>query len=453
MEKETAIKQISTALYENRCAFFIGSGISIPSTNLNWGALVEPFFEELRITFDEEPTDLPKIAQYIINHYSGNRGPLLRSISNALNKEFPTNTYHKYISTTKVNTIWTTNYDTLLEQSFSDFLIDVKVNDDAISRNIINSELEIIKLHGCISRSNFKDIVITQEDYEDFENNKPAMVQRLTNDLLKKSFLFIGYSYNDPNIHNIMVMARRLASKATQQHFIILERPKKSDEYKKRIFELWTKDLSRLGLSVILIDDFSELEELLHFISQKSRGNTVYVTGSHEKSPDILKELGSKLAKKDDIVLINGQSSGIGIGILNSFIQECINKKQDISSRLQIFPNPYAANPAFSNDPSLLGDLKKSRAKLLSATQLVLCFPGGMGTEAEIDVAKSRNCRIIPVLTDVESKTNHAIRKLIDDKEVMKMVRNVDSDYETKLKDGSITSCNDIINCVNKMLQ
>lgn len=40
--------------------------------------------------------------------------------------------------------------------------------------------------------------------------------------------------------------------------------------------------LKRLGISTLLIDSYDELEKILFTISQKSRGKTVYVTGSHE---------------------------------------------------------------------------------------------------------------------------------------------------------------------------
>lgn len=99
----------------------------------------------------------------------------------------------------------------LLEDAFYDFDTSVKVSDDSITRNRLEYDVEIIKMHGCISRSDWNEIVITQEDYDDFSINKPAISQRLSEDLINKSFLFIGYSYRDPNIRNIMINARRLS--------------------------------------------------------------------------------------------------------------------------------------------------------------------------------------------------------------------------------------------------
>ena len=455
MNRDNLINRIADALYEDRGMIFVGSGISALSTKVDWFELLRPLADDLGITIDKDHEDLPLIAQYIVNEHTGNRGPLINAISKTFNKSFPLNIYHKALSTTKVSTIWTTNYDTLLEQAFSEFLVDVKINDDAISRNVIKSDIELLKIHGCISKSHHDEIIITQEDYEDFLDNKPAISQRLCNDLLKKSFLFIGYSYRDPNIRNIMISARRLAKRTTQEHYLIIDKPKDEKaevlREKERRMNLWCKDLKRLGIMTLVIDDRSELEEILFEISQKSRGKTVYVTGSHEKASPIAQQLGTLLAKEREITLISGQSSGIGSDIISAFTEQCINDKYDINSRLQIFPNPYAANPNFSNDPALLPDLKRCRSKLMNATQIVIAFSGGMGTEAEIEVAKNRNCKIVPVVVCSDDLHNKALRKILDDPAMGQNIKDTNPEYYNKLLAGGV-SAEDIILCIKRIL-
>ncbi|WP_332965169.1 SIR2 family protein [Clostridioides difficile] len=415
MKKDIFVNRVSNALENDRGAVFVGSGISFSSTEVDWFKLLEPLVNELDITLDNKSDDLPMIAQYIVNNYSGNRGPLVNEISKTFNRKFKLNKYHKYLATTKLSTIWTTNYDMLLEDAFYDFDTSVKVSDDSITRNRLEYDVEIIKMHGCISRSDWNEIVITQEDYDDFSINKPAISQRLSEDLINKSFLFIGYSYRDPNIRNIMINARRLSKKHTQQHYIILKKLKDSDSNITQDDvvrqELWCNDLKRLGISTLFIDEYSELEELLREISQKSRGKTVYVTGSHKESNMNARKLGTKLAKHKDITLLSGQSSGIGSEVVAAFTEECIKSKEDIINRMKIFPNPYSADEKYSDDITLIPDLKKCRTKMLNSTQVVVVFSGGIGTEAEIDVAIKQNCNIIPVITCKEDRENPAIKK------------------------------------------
>ena len=88
LTKETLISKVSDALFENRGVIFIGSGISAPSTQVNWFDLLKPLAEDLKIELDDEHDDLPLIAQYIVNECTGNRGYLLNEISKVFNKNF-----------------------------------------------------------------------------------------------------------------------------------------------------------------------------------------------------------------------------------------------------------------------------------------------------------------------------------------------------------------------------
>ncbi|MCB2300886.1 SIR2 family protein [Clostridium tagluense] len=458
MNKETVINRVAESLKNDYGAFFVGSGISYESTKVDWFKLLEPLTNELGIKINNENDDLPLVAQYIVNQYAGNRGPLLDEISKAFNKKFSINKYHKALALSKVSSIWTTNYDTLLETAFSEFLVDVKVNENSISRNVNNSEVEIIKMHGCISKSSHKEIIITSEDYEDFLVNKPVISQRLCNDLIKKSFLFIGYSYRDPNIRNIMVAARRLCDNCTKEHFLILKRENDIDDEKRkekiRRQELWCQDLKRLGISTLFIDIYDELEEILMAISQRSRGKTVYVTGSHKGKDgnDVAQQLGMRLAKEKDIILISGQSSGVGANAVSAFMEQCILDKEDINSRVRIFPNPYAANPKYSDDLSLLPELKRYRANLLNSTQVAIVFNGGEGTEAELEVAINRNCNIIPVILNPDDRDTEVMKKLLKENSIMDKIKAIDAEYHSKLL-SSVVTTEDVHRCLMKMLK
>lgn len=119
------------------------------------------------------------------------------------------------LARTNVKCLWTTNYDTLLEQAFrAHFKVTVRASDESISRGGRVPDIEVIKMHGCIEHSGAKDLVVTQEDYDDFFENRPATAHRLRQDLIDRQFLFLGYSYADSNIRNIVVEARRLGKQA-----------------------------------------------------------------------------------------------------------------------------------------------------------------------------------------------------------------------------------------------
>lgn len=177
----------------------------------------------------------------------------------------------------------------------------------------------------------------------------------------------------------------------------------------------------------------------------------MYITGSHEYKCDIARQLGKKLADTE-IVLINGQSDGVGKQVLMGFTEKLIENKIEIENRLRLFPNPYSINPNFSNNPKYLPELKKTRNKLISASYLVIVFVGGMGTELEVELAKERNCYILPVAMSQEDYGNDIIKKLCSDKEVMKNLELLAKDYYEKINSRSNISLDDIINAIKGIM-
>jgi hypothetical protein len=317
-----------------------------------------------------------------------------------------------------------------------------------ISRYSSPNEVEVIKMHGCVCSSRKDEIVITQEDYENYAFNRPATVQRLRNDLLTKSFLFVGYSMRDSNIRHILTEVRRLANKSTKKHYLILETKCTPDEELRQ--SLWCDDLKRIGVHTYChkYQDYNDLYDILSCIASKSRGVTIYVTGSHANQHDLLaEELGRQLAAIRGLILINGQSEGIGKTVTESFMNEAINKQIDISKRIKFFYNPYSANSSFSNDESLVPEFKKWRAKLFQSTQLVVVFDGGMGTKAELEIAMESNCAILPV----PNAKSEFIQSLISDTRIINRLNEFDKTYVSKMQTGSVT-IEDIIKCINHML-
>lgn len=390
------VRNMSEHLLKGTGAYFLGSGISAASGLPDWKGLLEELAIPLGLEINEND-DLTRIAQYFQNADNGNRGPLIgRLRESMIPKAEKINSYHESIKRTNLSVIWTTNYDTILEKTLSDTLLATRACDDDLVNMPSRHGIELIKIHGCAERSKPVDLIITEEDYENFVIQKPALARRLGHDLLHKSLLFIGYSYRDPNISTIVVEARRLAGNSTREHYFIAER--ENTEPKRIRQELWHNDLRRFGFRTAFIDDFQELSEALAQISLRSRGNSVFVTGSHRNSDQEVEQLGKLLVDIEDIILLDGQSEGVGRTAANAFGSECVRQKKDIRQHVRYFPNPYAFNPGFSDNPSLLGTLKKWRASLFKAAQFVVVYDGGMGTQAEVEIALEMGCRIIPAL-------------------------------------------------------
>ena len=94
--------------------------------------------------------------------------------------------------------VFTTNYDTLLEQTARDVYerrFDV-VHD---KREILESESpRIIKLHGSVDRSD-RPLIFTAEDYRKFPREQEPLVNTVRQVLMENSLCLIGFSGTDPN--------------------------------------------------------------------------------------------------------------------------------------------------------------------------------------------------------------------------------------------------------------
>lgn len=432
-------------------AFFVGAGLSVPSNLPSWSALLRKDAENININIREFDEDLPLIAQHIVNNNACNRGKLISCFQEVFRRSSPKpNHYHNSISRSSINQIWTTNYDTLLEQRYgtSPFLVRARDSDMLFLPD--KSAVEIIKAHGCIVRSAPNELVITQEDYEDYFINRPLIAERLRMELQRKVFLFLGYGFGDRNIENILVEARRLARKSPIRRFLLTKLEEKqadSDRWARQ--KAWCLNLARIGIEVALFEDYDQLNKILENVSLKSRGATVYATGSHSRSCALASEIGRALANEDGVIIMDGQSTGISRDFHSAFLLEASQKRIDYRNRIQFYANPYAADSRLSNDSSLLPELRNWRRDLLKRTNTLLAFDGGIGTKAEVDLAIDLGCNIIPIPTDKDGSAS----ELIEISTIADNVKRLSPEYFAKLKAREALAAEDVVNCVRTALQ
>jgi hypothetical protein len=197
----------------------------------------------------------------------------------------------------------------------------------------------------------------------------------------------------------------------------------------------WLDDLKRVGISCVLIDDYDALANALETIALKSRGKTLFATGGHELNLPKAVEFGKAFASIPGLTLLDGQSEGVSRSIISAFTEECLRTRRDIRSRVRLFSNPYAISADFNNDPNLLPELKKWRVPLLRETQVMVVFPGGIGTNAEVEVARTMGCYIIPV----PLSRNDSAYNLIIDRDIQSSLQARIPNYLTAAKEVAVT--------------
>lgn len=103
------------------------------------------------------------------------------------------------INQNKIAGIITTNYDNILENTFSDFSVMIG-QDNMLVSNTFNI-FEIFKIHGCVTCPD--SIVLTEKDYCNFESKLKYLSAKLLTIFVEHPIIFLGYGMGDINIRKI----------------------------------------------------------------------------------------------------------------------------------------------------------------------------------------------------------------------------------------------------------
>lgn len=222
-------------IQESNAAIFAGAGLSRSAGYVDWKELLREIANDLNLDIDLE-TDLVTLAQYHFNKYKRNK------INQVLINEFsqgskPTDN-HKILSQLPISTYWTTNYDHLIEDSLTSIgkRIDKKINPDSLSNSVPGSDATVYKMHGDSSLPN--EAVLIKDDYESYDQKRKLFSTALQGDLVSKTFLFIGFSFDDPNLSNILGKIRILLNENTRRHYCFMKKTNKNDYSNEEKFSI-----------------------------------------------------------------------------------------------------------------------------------------------------------------------------------------------------------------------
>jgi len=182
---------------------------------------------------NEEQKNLAKVAQYY--QVVAGRTPLQQELHDIFNCDFPSGQLHSYLtSIEKPILIITTNYDDLIERTFSahglSYEVVIHTTDPSLGNNILwwqsnapqpkrvnpkylDIDLEhvtvIYKMHGAVVRNQpeLDQYVITEDDYIDFISRmtkRNAIPAIFAEPFQKRHFLFLGHGLYDWNLRVVL---------------------------------------------------------------------------------------------------------------------------------------------------------------------------------------------------------------------------------------------------------
>ncbi len=288
-ELKAFAKKFASQLGDETVAIFAGAGLSASVGFADWGKLLEPFANEIKLEVDREKDHLVRLAQYSLNHKHGNRHHLNEALITAFPVLKAPAENHEILAQLPIKTYWTTNYDQLLETALRNAKkrIDVKHLDDQLPHSVPRRDAVVYKMHGDVEHPN--QAVLTRDDYESYAKHHGGFLNALSGDLTGKTFLFLGFSFADPNLEQVLSQVRQRFDKSQREHFALLRRPKQANFkteadyiYAQVSQSHYIKDLARYNVTVLEIEEFAEITEALRAIEHFYRRKSIFVSGSAE---------------------------------------------------------------------------------------------------------------------------------------------------------------------------
>ncbi len=210
------------------------------------------------------------------------------------------------------NLVITTNYDNVLKWACENKNDLIEWDKKALAGQVDSlkqnpSKQTIWYLHGKIS--NPDDIVFTKESYEETYKENSGAIEVLKSHLLTKSFIFCGFSLDDPYIKMQMEKLKSIFGINLSKHYMIIQKGQQ-------------KDFSYLGdIQFLEVDDYGkDYLALLKEINQQKNSNPILPIQNSQQT--ILKSKNffnvPFESKKADVVGIEGKLKEVHEKLSNS---------------------------------------------------------------------------------------------------------------------------------------
>lgn len=348
------IDTFSKAIKENNTAIFAGAGLSIPAGFVNWKNLLRDVAAELNLDIDKE-NDLIAIAQYHYNEKGNNRHKLNQLLIEEFTHGTSITQNHKLLARLPIQTYWTTNYDKLIEKAIEEEgkTPDTKIRQEDLSTNIPRRDVVVYKMHGDVSMPD--QAILTKDDYEGYNEKRPLFTTTLQGDLVSKTFLFIGFSFDDPNLEYILSRIRILLGQNQRDHYCFFKKVNRKDfktdadfNYAEIQHQLKIKDLKRYSINALLINDYPEITAVLSAIQKKVLRSNIFISGAakeyeprkEKEALSFVHKLSYKISSKG-YKIVSGVGYGIGSAVINGATEYVFSTKyRHLDDALLLRPFP-----------------------------------------------------------------------------------------------------------------
>lgn len=423
------VRKFGEKVLNGEAGLFVGAGVSRHAGFVDWKGLLRDAADELDLDIDKEH-DLLALAQYQVNARGG-RGDFNQQLLDAFLRGAQPTAVHDILPRLPIDTVWTTNYEQLLEEAYkaAGRHVEVKLTIENLAQARKGRDVTIYKMHGCVTQAHHA--VLTKQDYEDYDATRHLFTDSLKGDFIEKTLLFLGFSFTDPNVERILAKVRGQLGQNQRTHYWITRRPaatcpngERSDAdlaYDLRKAELQSRDLLRYGIQTIWVDEYFQIPDLLRALEAYVTRRGVFISGAaHDPAPlgqerlnELSQQLGAEIIRKGFNLV-----SGFGVGIaeqsiLGAFraVYEC--EQVQPAERVLIRPFPGSTPAALRSTV-----FKRHREDMINRVGAVVVVAGNKldgtggsvpsaGVEEEVQIAQRLRKPVIPI--GVSGHVAHAL--------------------------------------------
>jgi len=238
-----------------------------------WAAMTKQLTEEL--TDYSSTSILDGISAY--QHEYG-RARLIERLSDILLvRDAQPGSAHKEFCTIPFDIVCTTNFDFLLERQYdlTPRYVYPVVDEEQLS---INAGTLLLKLHGDLRHPS--RLIVTEVDYDGFLSNYPLLATYLSNFLIAKTAVFIGYSLEDPDFRQLWQIVSEMLGRSRRMAYAIAVNPKNTDiaRFERRGVKVINLPGGKEKYGEVLAATFKELREHI-------RDNVITISKVTEERP------------------------------------------------------------------------------------------------------------------------------------------------------------------------
>jgi hypothetical protein len=416
-QQQNFINNYLKHLINGDAAIFAGAGLSVGAGYVDWRGLLRDIAKEIDLEVDRE-TDLISLAQFHVNERGG-RGGLNQKIIEEFKEKAEISENHNILARLPIRTFWTTNYDSLIEDALTaaSKRVDTKFAPSQLANPLYKREAVVYKMHGDANHP--QHATLTKDDYEQYHKKNEGFITTLSSDLISKTFLFIGFSFTDPNLDYILSRVKLFLDNNSRPHYCIIKKIDRSDyksdadfDYATRRQALMISDLRRFQIQAVLVAEYVEITTLLAEIERRYKRNTIFISGSSAvyepySETDAL-EFVHNLTKeiiKQKYSVVNGFGVGIGSAVINGAL-EAIYSSPIKYNEEQLILRPFPQTKTGTKEiPELWNEY---RQRMISFAGIAIFLFGSKknavgeivmadGIKKEFDIAVSQGVIPIPI--------------------------------------------------------